>query len=374
MRRAIELAARGLGFVEPNPAVGAVIVNDQGELLGEGFHERFGGPHAEVNALRQAGEHAAGSIVYVTLEPCCHFGKTPPCSDALIRAGVRKVVVGLQDPAAHVNGGGLAQLRAAGIEVEVGLLADEIRQLNAPFIKLVNGGTPYVHAKWAMTLDGKIASRTGHSRWISNATSRAVVHRLRGRMDAILVGGTTARLDDPLLTVRPPGPRVPTRIVLSATAEIPLDSQLIQTLDQAPVMVVCSEAAPSSKVKRLEAAGAEVLMVPTETRPASKTDPSESELDLSAFLQQLGRRSMTNVLVEGGSRVLGSFFDRSLIDEIHAFIAPKLVGGSSAPTPCGGRGWEQIPAWTQIEPAAVELLDGDVYVHGPLRISPPDGT
>lgn len=375
MHRALELAARGLGWVEPNPAVGAVIVNDRLEVLGEGFHEQFGGPHAEVNALRQAGNRAAGATVYVTLEPCCHFGKTPPCTEALIRAGVRKVVVGLQDPAAHVNGGGLAQLRAAGIEVELGLLADEIHRLNTPFIKLATRGLPYVHAKWAMSLDGKIASRTGHSRWISNEASRAVVHRLRGRMDAILIGGNTARMDDPLLTVRPPGPRIPTRIVLSATANVARDSQLLRTIDQAPVIVVSSEDAPASDVKQLEAAGAEVLIVPAESRQSSaEAGHSGSERNLGVLLEELGRRSMTNVLIEGGSRVFGSFFDRNLIDEVHVFLAPKLVGGAMAPAPLGGRGMEQISSWNQIDPATVEVLDGDVYIRGPLRINPPDET
>jgi pyrimidine deaminase RibD-like protein len=192
MRRAIELARRGEGSVEPNPMVGAVLVDDRGACLGEGFHERFGGPHAEVHALTRAGEQARGATLYVTLEPCCHHGKTPPCVDALLAAGLRRVVVGMQDPFPLVAGGGIARLRQAGVDVDVGLLEPEVRRLTAPFRKRIETGLPWVHAKWAMTLDGKIASRTGHSRWISSAASRAVVHRLRGRMDAILIGIGTA--------------------------------------------------------------------------------------------------------------------------------------------------------------------------------------
>lgn len=221
MRRALELARQGEGYVEPNPMVGAVIVDDYLQCLGEGFHRQFGGPHAEVNALREAGARAQGATLYVTLEPCNHHGKTPPCVDAVLQAGLRRVVVGMPDPFAKVNGAGIARLREHGVAVEVGLLEAEVRRLNAPFRKLVETGIPWVHAKWAMTLDGKIAARTGHSQWISGAASRAVVHRLRGRMDAIVIGIGTALADDPLLTARPAGPRVATRVVLDSTARLP---------------------------------------------------------------------------------------------------------------------------------------------------------
>lgn len=206
MRRALELAARGQGAVEPNPMVGCVIARGA-EIIGEGFHRRFGQAHGEVEALQMAGDRAAGATLYVTLEPCCHHGKTPPCTKAVLAAGVARVVVAAGDPFPEVHGGGMAELRAAGLDVELGVLEDEARRLNAPYLKLIETGRPWIIAKWAMTLDGKIATATGDSRWISNAQSRETVHRLRGRMDAILAGrGTTAK-DDPLLTARPPGPQ-----------------------------------------------------------------------------------------------------------------------------------------------------------------------
>lgn len=358
MRRALELAARGEGRVEPNPMVGAVLVDDELNLLGEGFHERFGGPHAEISALQQAGDRAAGATLYVTLEPCCHHGKTPPCSRAVIAAGVKRVVAAMTDPAPHVDGGGLAELRSAGIEVEVGLLAEEAAHLAAPFTKLFTTGLPWVHAKWAMTLDGKIASRTGASKWISSEPSRRIVHALRGRMDAIVVGFGTVTADDPLLTARPPGPRVAARIVIDSRAELPLESQLVRTIAEAPVMVAASASADERNAARLEGAGVEVLRVPAEH------SGSQAHVDLLALLQELGRRRMTNVLVEGGGRVLGSLFDQQLIDEVHVFVAPKLVGGEAARTPVAGVGLAEISQAPQLDGPEVQLIEGNVYIRG----------
>src|SRR5215210_4216404 len=218
MTRALELAGRGRGWVEPNPLVGAVVVRDAA-VVGEGWHEKFGQAHAEVNALRQAGELARGATLYVTLEPCCHFGKTPPCTEAVIGAGVRRVVSAMLDPFPQVAGQGASRLREAGIVVEVGVGDAAARQLNAPYLKRLRTGRPWVHAKWAMTLDGKIATRTGQSKWITGEAARARVHELRGRMDAIIVGKGTLLADDPLLTARPPGPRAATRVVLAGTAK-----------------------------------------------------------------------------------------------------------------------------------------------------------
>ena len=355
MRRALELARRGIGFVEPNPAVGAVVVADDGRVVGEGWHGQFGGPHAEVMALTAAGAAARGAALFVTLEPCCHFGKTPPCTRAVIAAGIRRVVVATVDPADHVNGGGLAELRAAGIEVEVGLLADDARRLIAPFAKLTTTGLPWVHAKWAMTLDGKIASKTGSSRWITNAASRAVVHQLRGRMDAIIVGIGTVLADDPLLTARPPGPRTPIRIVLDSTARTPLQSQFVRTAREFRTVVVATRHAPEDRSAALRAAGVEVLVI---------SEDSASHPDLRLLLMELGRQQLTNVLVEGGSQVLGWCFDLGLIDEVHAFIAPKLVGGAAAQTPFAGRGLANISDAVLIDSATVEILDGDIYLRG----------
>ena len=237
MRRAVELAERGRGHVEPNPLVGAVIVRD-GQIVGEGWHKKFGQAHAEVNAFTSAGEAARGATLYVTLEPCCHHGKTPPCTDAVIRAGIARVVAALQDPFPQVAGQGAALLRAAGIPIEFGVCAKEARRQNAPYLKLLATGRPYVHAKWAMSLDGKIATRTGDSQWISNETSRRRVHELRGRMDGILVGIGTALADDPLLTARPPGPRTACRVILDSKGRLPITSQLVRTAAQVPTLIV----------------------------------------------------------------------------------------------------------------------------------------
>ena len=355
MSRAIELARRGIGFVEPNPAVGAVLVADDGRVLGEGWHERFGGPHAEVLALAAAGSSARDATLYVTLEPCCHFGQTPPCSRAVIAAGIRRVVVATVDPAAHVNGGGIAELRAAGIDVEVGLMAREARRLIAPFAKLMTTGLPWVHAKWAMTLDGKIASKTGSSRWITNDASRAIVHQLRGRMDAILVGIGTVLADDPALTARPPGPRTPARIVLDSSGNTPLESQLVRTARETPTIVVTTVHADTERCSALRAAGVRVLMI----EPGSTGHP-----DLKVLLAELGHQRLTNVLVEGGGQVLGAFFDLNLIDEVHAFIAPKLIGGANAPSPLMGEGRIDMREVPSLEDSTVEILDGDMYLHG----------
>jgi diaminohydroxyphosphoribosylaminopyrimidine deaminase/5-amino-6-(5-phosphoribosylamino)uracil reductase len=358
MRHALELAERGLGKVEPNPMVGAVIADESGTIVGEGWHQSFGGPHAEVHALATAGSAARGSTLFVTLEPCCHFGKTPPCTRAVIAAGVRRVVIAMRDPAPHVDGGGIRELRDAGIEVEVGLLEPEARLLTAPFVTLMTNGRPWFHAKWAMTLDGKIASRTGHSQWISNATSRARVHALRGRMDAILIGIGSVLSDDPLLTARPAGTRVAARVVLDSLARLPLDSQLVRTVSRAPVISIVTPLAPNDRIEALRVVGVEVIIVDADAnhRP-----------NAVAVAQALGSRKMTNVLIEGGSQVLGSFFDAGLIDEVHAFIAPKLVGGQFAATAFAGQGSESIPEMSSLDLPTMELIDGDVYVHGRIK-------
>ncbi|MEX0717513.1 MAG: bifunctional diaminohydroxyphosphoribosylaminopyrimidine deaminase/5-amino-6-(5-phosphoribosylamino)uracil reductase RibD [Planctomycetaceae bacterium] len=365
MRRALELAASARGCVEPNPMVGAVIVDEALRPVGEGRHERFGGPHAEVAALDDAGDQARGATLFVTLEPCRHFGKTPPCTRAVIAAGIRRVVVAMEDPSPHAAGRGIAELRAAGIEVEVGLSSSEAERLVAPFVKRVRTGRPWVHAKWAMTLDGKIATRTGSSRWISNDRSRAVAHGLRGRMDAIVIGGRTAERDDPLLTARPPGPRVPTRIVVDRDAGLSPDSQLVRTLAEAPLLVVASPEATEENVRRLTAAGVEVLRLAI--GEAGDAHAPEIALPVAALLDELGRREMTNVLVEGGGELLGAFFDAGEIDEAHVFIAPKLVGGRGAVTPLAGIGLAEMPAAFALDQPQVELLAGDVYIHGRPR-------
>ena len=343
MMRALALAERGRGHVEPNPLVGAVVVRD-GRLIGEGWHQRYGQAHAEVNALAAAGDAARGATLYVTLEPCCHFGKTPPCTDAVIRAGIARVVAAMSDPIPQVAGRGAELLRQAGLTVAVGSCEPEARRLNAPYLKLVGKGRPYVHAKWAMTLDGKIATRTGDSKWISNEASRRRVHELRGRMDAIIVGIGTVLADDPLLTARPPGPRTPVRVVLDSHGRTPPTSQLARTARKTPTWIVMAgESAP-----QLAALGCEVSSLP----------------DVGALLDEMGRRRMTNVLVEGGAAVLGSFLDAREIDEVHVFIAPRLAGGAEAKTPIAGAGVERIADALRLAECYVEMIEGDVYLHG----------
>jgi diaminohydroxyphosphoribosylaminopyrimidine deaminase/5-amino-6-(5-phosphoribosylamino)uracil reductase len=353
MTRALELAERGRGHVEPNPLVGAVVVRD-GAVVGEGWHQRYGEAHAEVHALAAAGDAAREATLYVTLEPCCHHGKTPPCTAAILRAGIRQVVAAMADPFPAVAGQGIAQLRAAGVQVECGLGEAPARRLNAPYLKLLTTGRPYVHAKWAMTLDGKICTRTGDSKWISGEGSRRRVHELRGRMDAIVVGIGTAFADNPSLTARPPGPRTPARIVLDSHARLPLTSVLATTARTTPLLVATVAGVEGRRVAELQGRGCEVLALPAESgRPT-----------VSALLNELGRRRMTNILVEGGAAVLGSFLDAAAIDEVHVFIAPRLAGGAEAKTPIGGRGVDRIAETLHLAECHVEQVDGDVFLHG----------
>jgi diaminohydroxyphosphoribosylaminopyrimidine deaminase/5-amino-6-(5-phosphoribosylamino)uracil reductase len=352
MARALELARHGEGRVEPNPMVGCVIVRD-GRVVGEGWHQRFGGPHAEIEALRAAGDAARGATVYVTLEPCAHMGKTPPCTAALVAAGVARVVAGCRDPHPRVDGRGLAELERSGVDVTVGVLEDAATDLIAPFAKLAANGRPWVIAKWAMTIDGKLATRTGASRWISGEESRARVHVLRGRVDAIVVGRGTAAADDPLLTARPPGPRVATRIVLDSQASLSLDSQLVRTSSEGPVMVATCANAPAGRCQELRERGVEVW-------PSAGASPGQRWTEL---LDELGRRQMTNVLVEGGAQVLGTLADLGEIDEVHAFVAPLLVGGPAA-SPIAGRGAAAIETALRLDRAVVEQMGPDAYIHG----------
>ena len=365
MQHAIELAEGGIGCVEPNPAVGAVIVDDELNLVGQGYHHKYGGQHAEIHAIQDARNRRGSDsnfsdfALYVTLEPCCHHGQTPPCSAAVIEAGFRKVVIGLQDPSVKVNGRGIEQLRAAGIEVEVGLSEELVRNLNLPFLTLISKRRPYIHAKWAMTLDGKIASRTGQSQWISNTASRQIVHRLRGRMDGIVIGIGTAQADDPLLTARGVGPRQATRIVLDSLAQLPLSSQLARTAGDIKTMLVATESAPDDRIVELQEAGIDILSIPN-------ADPTEGQyrVDLKSVMDELHRQSMTNVLVEGGAEVLGSFFDQQLIDEVHVFIAAKLVGGETAASPLAGEGIPQMAEALRLDRPTWQQIDTDLYLHG----------
>lgn len=364
MRRALELAARGQGLVEPNPMVGAVVVDSEGRCLGEGFHQRFGGPHAEVHALQNAIGKTQGATLYVTLEPCCHHGKTPPCTEAVIAAGIHRVIVASADPFPEVAGRGIARLRSAGIEVETGMLEREAIALTAPFRKLVEQKRPFVIAKWAMSLDGRLAAHTGISKWISNPDSRKIVHQIRGRMDGILVGIGTVLADDPLLTARPAGPRTPIRIVLDSQARLPLSCQLVKTISESPVVIFASDAAPLERVTALRQAGVEVCCLPS---------VSDGAPDLLAILDELGSRRITNLLVEGGSDVFGRFHDLNQIDEVHAFIALKLIGGRNSWSPIGGTGVSSPEFADLLVNPIVENINGDIHVSGRVASSPVSG-
>lgn len=353
MNRALAEASKGRGAVEPNPMVGCVIVQEGGRLVGAGHHARFGGPHAEVAALAEAGSAASGATMYVTLEPCCHQGKTPPCTAAIIRAGVSRVVAAMRDPFPMVDGGGLRILREAGIQAEVGVLGMAAAELNAPYLKRIATGLPYITAKWAMTLDGKTAVSSGQSQWISSAGSRRLVHQLRGRMDAILVGIGTVLLDDPMLTARPAGPRVATRVVLDSRAALPTTCRLARTARDVPVLVAVSEDAPADRRAALLDCGCELMSL-----------PGRGRVPLDPLLRELGRRGMTNVLVEGGGRVLGSFLDEHSVDAVEAYIAPLLEGGDHAYTSARGRGSATMNDAVRLTGVSCELVDGDLRVQG----------
>jgi len=315
MRRAITLARKGVGKTSPNPAVGAVIVHD-GAVVGEGWHRRAGTPHAEVHALHQAGELARGSDVYVTLEPCSHFGRTPPCADALVAAGVARVYVGMVDPNPLVSGRGIERLRTAGIEVTSGLLQEECRRLNEPFIKHVTSGRPLVVLKSAMTLDGRTATGCGDSRWVTGEASRRLVHRLRATMDAVMVGVGTLLADDPELTVRLVRGRSPLRIVVDSDLRTPVTARLLAAGGGGGVLLatVCKDPA---KIAALTAAGGEVIVCSSR----------DGRVDLADLLLRLGSRGVQSILLEGGEILAGEMLRQGLIDRFLFFVAPKLVGG-----------------------------------------------
>jgi diaminohydroxyphosphoribosylaminopyrimidine deaminase/5-amino-6-(5-phosphoribosylamino)uracil reductase len=353
MKLALDLAERGRGRVEPNPMVGAVVVRD-GRQVGQGHHEQFGGPHAEIHALEASGRSAHGATLYVTLEPCCHFGKTPPCTDRVLAAGVSRVVAAIQDPFPRVNGGGISILRQAGVIVDVGCLADDARRQNAPYWKRQMTGMPYVTAKWAMTLDGKTATVKGDSRWISSDLSREAVHELRSRMDGIIIGISTAECDDPLLTARVPHPpRRPVRIVLDSSLRLSEASRLVQTARETKVLVATTDRAPGDRRIALEEAGCEVVEF-----------PSTGGVPVDALLRELGNRQMTNILIEGGGRVAGAFLDAGQIDGVDVFVAPMIEGGDHSVTPVRGSGRSMMNQALRLRDVVSETLGPDARIRG----------
>lgn len=324
MKRALTLARKGVGRTSPNPAVGCVIVRD-GRVVGEGWHRKAGTPHAEVHALAQAGELARGSDLYVTLEPCSHFGKTPPCADAIVAAGVRRVVAGMVDPFSQVSGRGIERLRAAGIEVEVGLLEQECRALNPGFIKHAACGMPHVIYKSALTLDGNIATVTGHSRWVTGEQSRREVHRLRSRCDAVMVGVDTVLADNPQLNVRHVRGRCPLRVIVDTRLRTPESVKLLTDALAKKTLIATCETAPEVH-RRYQRQGATILVC----------DEYDGRVDMRDLLRKLGERGVRTLLLEGGSRLAGDMLQHRLIDECVLYYAPKVVGNGFAPFVLGG--------------------------------------
>jgi diaminohydroxyphosphoribosylaminopyrimidine deaminase / 5-amino-6-(5-phosphoribosylamino)uracil reductase len=362
LSRAIELAERGAGRVSPNPMVGAVVARD-GELLGEGWHDEYGGAHAEVNALAACGDaDVRGATLYVSLEPCCHHGRQPPCTDAILAAGLGRVVVGSDDPSSKASGRGLGILRDDGVQVDVagGELATRARLLNQAFRKHARNGRPLVVFKSAMSLDGKVATQGGDSKWISSEGSRAVAHRWRATLDAVAVGIGTALADDPQLTARIDGVHhQPRRVVFDSTARLPLDSKLVAEAREVPLVVVVSRAAPRGATDALETAGVDVLVATGQNEPAR----------IASALDQLGSLDppVTSILLEGGPHLAGSFMDAGEIDEVRLFIAPLVLGGRTARDPLEGEGVDRVADAMRALTLTCEPLAGDVLVTARLR-------
>ena len=357
--RALDLAAEARGQTSPNPLVGAVVVKD-GRTIGEGYHHRAGDPHAERMALASCSEDPAGATMYVTLEPCCHHGRTPPCTEAIVEAGIRRVVIASDDPTAKAAGRGLGILRDEGIKVDHvdGDVREAAQLLNQPFRKHARTGRPLVVFKSAMTLDGKVATASGDSKWISSEASRERAHRWREEADAVAVGIGTALADDPQLTARAPGATdQPQRVVFDSTARLPLDSQLVTTARDVPLIVVCTRAATRAATQALESAGAEVIRV------QGSTDAER----VRAALDELGQRDILTVLLEGGPRLAGAFFDAGEIDQYYAFIAPIVAGGGRARAPIAGEGVDKIVAASRAAAVQVDRIGDDVLIGARLK-------
>lgn len=355
MQEALKLAAKAEGYTSPNPLVGAVVVKDN-RIVGRGYHKKAGTPHAEVHALNNAGELARGGTIYVTLEPCCHYGRTPPCTEAIKAAGIKRVVVAMTDPNPLVAGKGLKILKEAGIEVTTGVLADEAARLNEVFIKYITTGRPFVVLKAAVSLDGKIATVTGESKWITGPESREYTHRLRHRYDAILVGINTVLTDNPSLTARLPGDGGidPVRVILDSKCRTPLNAKIINQSSKAKTIIACTKDAPEDRIKALKEAGTEVIVLPHK----------EGKVDILELLKELGRRQVTSILVEGGAQVHGSFLTAGAVDKVYWFIAPLLIGGGKAPGAVAGEGIKKLSEAVRLSELKVHRLGPDICIEG----------
>ena len=353
-QRALDLAAQGVGQVSPGPVVGTVIVDVDGHVVGEGFYRYDELKHAETIALEQAGEKARAGTAYVSLEPHAHQGRTPPCSDALVKAGIKRVVAPIEDPNPKVSGRGFAHLRQAGIEVCTGVMADEATRLNEAYIHFMRTGRPFVHLKMAVSLDGKVATATGDSRWITSEESRARVHELRHQYDAIMVGGRTVRTDDPLLTDRSGRKRRRplVRVVIEQYLHLSLESQLAQTTDAGPVIIFAREEFDTEILAALQSRGIEVIC------------QESSALELGATLDELGKRSIQSVMVEGGPLLAGSLLEAGLVNKLTFFVAPIIIGSQDAPSAIGGGGVEKVAEAPQLERVSVSQHGRDVEITG----------
>lgn len=349
MKEALRIAKNAEGRTSPNPMVGAVIVRE-GKIIAEGWHRKAGTPHAEVHAINMAGELAKNSSLYVTLEPCSHFGRTPPCANKIVEAGISKVVIAMKDPNSKVAGRGIEILKSAGIEVEVGLLEEEARELNEVFLKWVTKKIPFVTAKFACSLDGKISTVGGESKWITCEESRKFSHHLRDISDAIMVGVNTVIADNPSLTTRIENGKNPIRILVDSMARTPLDSNVICD-GQAKTVIAVTENAPSEKIAALKNLGIEIIF-------AGK----DEKVDLKILLEELARREITSVLVEGGGTLHFSMFEKNLVDKVFAFIAPKILGGKNALTAVEGAGFQKLSDAVQLKNLTAEKIGEDILL------------
>lgn len=350
MERAIELAKYGRGWTNPNPMVGAVIVKD-GRTIGEGFHERYGGLHAERNAFASCSESAAGATLYVTLEPCCHYGKTPPCTEAILEQGIRRVVIGSRDPNPQVAGKGAETLRAAGIQVEEDFMREECDRLNPVFFHYIVTKMPYVVMKYAMTADGKIATRTGASKWITGEKARMTVQEMRHACMGIMAGVGTVFADDPLLTVRLEGKKSPVRIICDSKLRLPLDSNICRTVGQYRTIAACPEDAPADRKRALRSCGVEIMEA-----------GMDGHVDLRRLMELLGAQGIDSIFLEGGGTLNDSALQAGIVHEVKVFVAPKLFGGETARTPVAGLGVEQPEDAVRLTLENVSQIGGDLLL------------
>lgn len=356
MRRAIELAKKGGGFVHPNPLVGCVVVKD-GQVIAEGYHEKYGGFHAERNALTYCKTETKDALLYVTLEPCCHYGKTPPCTEIIIEKGIKKVFVGILDPNPLVAGKGVKMLQDAGIEVEVGLCENEIRELNKVFLKYITTKRPYVIMKTAMTLDGKIAAHTGDSKWVTNEESRKMVHELRSEMAGVVVGINTVLADDPMLNCRLEGNHhQPARIVVDSKLRIPIDCQLVRTAKEYHTIVATTQSDNCTD-------GA--CHVPTDIELIHCAS-NNGHVDINDLMTQLGSQGIDSLLLEGGGTLNAAFLEAGCVDEVWAFIAPKIIGGNEAKTPVAGHGIDRMCDAIKLKDIDIQNINGDILIKGKI--------